>query len=352
MKTVFISKLKPFLDAVAGETELYVPKKAGEHYVFSRYGPEGKHPVGFNSIRTCVPVKEFLFPMREVAAVYPEPAEPEDIKPFAVFGLKDCDLRSLEILDKVFMDADFVDPLYVSRRQKMLVISSDCTEAGKSCFCNVFGGKSYATEGFDLNVSKTRDGFIIEAGSQKGQDFIEKHSGLFSDAPEALILERGENRAQVQSRLEENNADLQFDGSTIREAVENGRDSEVFDIEAKNCVECQACTRVCPTCHCYYLYDTKQKDYFAKMKMWDSCMRCGYAAVAGGANPRKILGDRMKHRLLHKFVYFLDRYGINMCVGCGRCVDADAGGMDLREILGKLSQEPKDKTKKQAEVAK
>jgi len=41
-----------------------------------------------------------------------------------------------------------------------------------------------------------------------------------------------------------------------------------------------------------------------------------------------------------------------MCVGCGRCVDADAGGMDLREILGKLSQEPKDKTKKQAEVAK
>ncbi len=70
-------------------------------------------------------------------------------------------------------------------------------------------------------------------------------------------------------------------------------------------------------------------------------MRFGYTAVAGGANPNKVLGDRLKHRLMHKFVHFLDRYGIEMCVGCGRCVDADAGGMDLREVLMKLSKEIK-----------
>jgi hypothetical protein len=39
---------------------------------------------------------------------------------------------------------------------------------------------------------------------------------------------------------------------------------------------------------------------------------------------------------LHKFVHFLDRYGVDMCVGCGRCVDADAGGIDIREILKEL----------------
>lgn len=81
-------------------------------------------------------------------------------------------------------------------------------------------------------------------------------------------------------------------------------------------------------------------------------MRMAYAAVAGGANPNKVLGDRLKHRLMHKFVYFLDRYGMNMCVGCGRCVDGDAGGMDLREILKKLSQEHKGEGKKKARVAK
>jgi anaerobic sulfite reductase subunit A len=72
-------------------------------------------------------------------------------------------------------------------------------------------------------------------------------------------------------------------------------------------------------------------------------MRQAYAEVAGGENPRKVLGDRIKHRLMHKFVYFLDRYGINMCVGCGRCIDTCAGGMDTKNLLKKLNEELKSK---------
>ena len=351
METVFISKLKPFLDAVAQQMDLYVPKKTGPHYVYSRYDPSAETPAEFNNIRTCTPMKEFLFPLRELAAVFPEPFEPKDIKPFAVFGLKDCDLRSIEILDKVFAEEEFEDPFYTARRENMFIISSDCSELGETCFCHLFDGRPFAQNGFDLNVSQVKDGFIIEAGSQKGKDFIEKHSQLFTDVSETLLAERDENRAKAQEQLEQNNAELKFD-APIKEVVENSQNSDVFDVEARNCIECQACTRICPTCHCFFLYDTKQKDYFAKMKMWDSCMRVGYAAVAGGANPRKVLGDRVKHRLMHKFSYFLDRYGIDMCVGCGRCVDADAGGMDIRVILKKLSEELKGKDKKETKVAK
>ena len=88
------------------------------------------------------------------------------------------------------------------------------------------------------------------------------------------------------------------------------------------------------------------------MKLWDSCIRQAYAEVAGGANPRKALGDRIKHRLMHKFVYFFDRYGIDMCTGCGRCVDGCVGEMDIRAVLKKLSEEFKDKHKKEAKAAK
>jgi len=337
MKAVFISKLKPFLDALAEEMELYVPIKSSEHYIFSRYDNEA---VEFNDIRCCTPVKEFLFPLRELAATYPNTIESETVKPFAVFGLKECDIKSIAILDKVFAEEDFLDPFYMARRESMFIVSSDCANPGESCFCNLFGGKGFTENGFDLNVSNVRDGFIVEAGSQKGDDFLEKHSGIFSDVPENVSAQRDRNRAKVQEQLEEQNAAFKPD-SSLRDVVETNQDSDIFDIEAKNCVECQACTRVCPTCHCFYLYDAKQKDYFAKMKMWDSCMRMAYAEVAGGENPRKVLGDRLRHRLLHKFVYFRDRYGLDMCVGCGRCVDADAGGMDLREILKKLSQETK-----------
>ena len=80
METVFISKLKPLLDAVAEQMELYVPKKAGEHYVYSRYDCPADSDVELNNIRTCTPVKEFLFPVLETAATFPKSPEPEEIK--------------------------------------------------------------------------------------------------------------------------------------------------------------------------------------------------------------------------------------------------------------------------------
>ena len=163
--------------------------------------------------------------------------------------------------------------------------------------------------------------------------------------------ERQKNRVETQKQLERNNADMKFD-VPVDEIVAKSHDSEVYDEQAKTCVECQACTRVCPTCHCFYLYDTKQKDYFGKMKMWDSCMRLAYARVAGGENPRKVLGDRLRHRFMHKFSYFLDRYGIDMCVGCGRCVDAEAGDVDIRVVLKKLYKELQGEGKEKAEAAK
>jgi sulfhydrogenase subunit beta (sulfur reductase) len=351
MKSGFIRQLKPFLDTVAGQMELYVPKKIDEHYTYTKYDTSSETPVELNNIRPCTTVKEFLFPLCELASIFPEPAEPEQVQPFAVFGLKDCDLRSIEILDKVFAEEEFRDPLYLSRRENMFIISSDCFELQDSCFCHLCGGQPFAQSGFDLNVSQISEGFIIEAGSQKGQDFIEKYSENFSDVTDALLAKREENRAKAQQELEEINAPFQLD-LPLKEIVENGQDSDVFDEDAKDCVECQGCTRICPTCHCFYLYDTKQKDYFAKMKMWDGCLRRAYAEVAGGHNPRKMTGDRIKHRLMHKLVYFLERYGLEMCVGCGRCIDTCAGKIDMRQALKKLNEELKGKDKKKAKASK
>jgi ferredoxin len=351
MQTVLISELKPFLDAIGGDMDLYVPKKYGNHYIYNRYDTSSKSPVEFNNIRTCTPVKEFLFPLCELAAIYPEPTGEKDIKPFAIFGLKQCDLLSIEILDRVFKEAEFEDSLYIARREKMFIISSDCTEPAGSCFCNVLGGKPFAQNGFDLNISQIKEQFIIEAGSQKGEEFIEKHAGLFTKTTEAILAERDKIRIETEKKLEENNANLKFE-SPVNDIVEKSQDSAVYEEEAKTCVECQGCTRVCPTCHCFFLYDTKQEDYFTKMKMWDSCMRIAYAEVAGGANPREALGERLRHRFMHKFSYFLERYGIDMCVGCGRCVDGEAGEVDIRNVLKKLNEELKGKDKTKAEVIK
>jgi sulfhydrogenase subunit beta (sulfur reductase) len=350
METAFISKLKPALDAIAGSMDLYVPVKVGEHCVCRKYQPSGAAEPELNEVRMCTPVKEFLLPLRELAAVFPDPVDPGPVKPFAVFGLKACDLRSMEILDRVFTEKDFEDASYMARREQMFIISSDCSMPGKSCFCNLLGGKPYPERGFDLNVSSVTDGFILQSGSTKGRNFLLAHASLFGEVPDDLLDERAKRRETTQNQLVQATRDFQLD-APVREIMERGYDSDVFDEQAATCVECQACTRICPTCHCFYLYDTKQQDYFAKMKMWDSCMRVGYARVAGGANPRKMLGDRLRHRLMHKFAHFLDRYGIDMCVGCGRCVDAETGDVDIRVVLKKLNDELLSKGGKPAKAA-
>ncbi len=344
MQTVFISQLKPFLDAVASQMDVYIPRMVQSHYVFKKFDTEKDKEVELNNIRACTPVKEFLFPLRELAAIFPEPLEPKDIKPFAIFGLKDCDLRSIEILDKVFTEKEFEDPFYIKRRENMFIISSDCFEPAQSCICNILNGKPFASNGYDLNVSKVSGGFVVEAGSEKGEEFIKKNRDIFTKAGDDVLNERENNRELVQKQLEEQNTEYKLD-APVHEVVQQSYESDVYDQEATTCVECQACTRVCPTCHCFYLYDTKQKEYFGKMKMWDSCMRLSYARVAGGENPRKVLGDRLRHRFMHKFSYFLERYGIDMCVGCGRCVDAEAGQVDIRKVLKKLNEELNVKAK-------
>ena len=340
METFFLSQLEPLFEVIVKQRDLYIPHSENGHFSFTRYHPDQPRKLEFNELRVCQPVKEFLFPLREIAAVFPDPVESPAVKPFAVYGLKDCDLRAIQVLDKVFAEEEFCDPSYLQRRKKMLIISSDCYNPFESCFCLMMEGDVYPQGGYDLNISKIKDGYIIQAGSDKGLMVLRENESLFAGVPHAAISERDANRAQARKQLENILADYQFD-APINQIVNDGCESDIFDNEAKECVECQACTRICPTCHCFYLYDEKQDDYYQKLKIWDSCVRLDYATVAGGENPRRMLTNRTLHRLMHKFVYFLERYGIQMCVGCGRCIDACAGESNIRDILKKLYEEPK-----------
>ena len=46
--------------------------------------------------------------------------------------------------------------------------------------------------------------------------------------------------------------------------IERNQASKVWQEEAKTCVECGACTKICPTCHCFFLYDQKDDKQMAR----------------------------------------------------------------------------------------
>ncbi|MDD5356059.1 MAG: 4Fe-4S dicluster domain-containing protein, partial [Candidatus Omnitrophica bacterium] len=117
--------------------------------------------------------------------------------------------------------------------------------------------------------------------------------------------------------------------------------SQIWKDEAKTCVECGSCNFICPTCHCFFLGDSKEENKNIRRKLWDACLYKDFAVVAGGANPRKRLFQRLRNRYDKKFAFFPNTLGIIACTGCGRCISGCPGKIDIRRILKNMAAEAK-----------
>jgi sulfhydrogenase subunit beta (sulfur reductase) len=128
----------------------------------------------------------------------------------------------------------------------------------------------------------------------------------------------------------------------VREALSDA----IWDDISARCVECGACTNICPTCYCFLLFDQKAGgSHFQRMFSWDSCQVTGYARMAAMANPRARLTDRVKHRYYHKYDYLPLSHGAVYCTGCGRCIDSCSASIDMRDALRKLKEKSGGKKK-------
>ncbi len=57
----------------------------------------------------------------------------------AFIGVRPCELKAIEILDKVFSSGPFKEPGYISKRANTLVVALNCGQAGGTCFCASMG---------------------------------------------------------------------------------------------------------------------------------------------------------------------------------------------------------------------
>ena len=285
--------------------------------------------------------KSFILPSRAKVADYPNEswADIEEKKDKKVLvGLKACDLASFELLDRVFLeDGDYVDPFYRNRRKSLILVSSDCVYSKDSCFCNLLGNSPYPERGFDINLSEIGGGYLIESGSDVGDEILEELS--LPGAKENQISERNKNRKKVLGELEKNNF-------AFKKAFLNAKDCAVKAFESdtgwdigSTCVSCGACTNVCPVCYCFTLFDRegRKKKRFERYMVWDSCQFKGFSQMAGAMNPRFSHMAQFKNRYYHKFFRFHERYKLYKCTGCGRCIDNCLGGIDMREVMGGVS---------------
>lgn len=333
------SELNSFLENLSGDFQVYgVVKKEGQRF-YKKFVPS--EPVLIGEVRPFEPLKAFFSRSREVVAKDFDPAVPhQNDKPIAIVGVKACDLKGFKIQDYVFAGRngqDSVDSSYVLNRRQNLIISADCTCAIDTCFCLALGIQPHAREDYDLNFSQLDTGFLVEIGSEKGEGVIKKASALFQEARKEHFDQREKVRSITTTAVTDNLKNHDIPHQDLYEGmIERNYQSAVWSDEAKTCVECGACTVICPTCHCFLLYDQKDKEELARFRVWDSCMIKDYAKVAGGGNPRPKLWMRLRNRFEKKFDFFPKVANVYACTGCGRCISACPAKIDIRRVLRKL----------------
>jgi len=325
------------LDELKNDYQVFVPTKKGEQRFYKEY-KEFSDDIVIGEVRAFEPVKAFFSRAREtVARDFKADVPSGATKPAAIVGVKACDLKGFKVQDFVFKNHDYEDPFYIRARENNLIIASDCSSSLDTCFCLALGIKPYPVEDFDLNLSQVKEGFVVEIGSEKGQAVINKYPELFEEVAEGLASARDAQRDWVTKKVEENIKENDIPHENLyKGTVEKKYESVLWADEAKTCVECGACNTICPTCHCFLLYDQKNDEAMARLRIWDSCMIKDFATVAGGANPRPKLWERLRNRFEKKFDFFAKVADIYACTGCGRCISACPAKIDIRKVLHKL----------------
>jgi len=317
MKFINKENIRIWASKISEDKEVFYPENKGDFYEWKKLnGDEGFNLTGF---RPVLPVKYLFYSPQELL-------KEKQRRQRVIFGIRGCDLRGLKLLEKIYLEEP-LDPYY---RKENIIIGTDCTAFDENCFCVVLGDNPWCEDGFDINLSYIEDGYVVDSLTERGEKLINDFEELFEEINDDRLKLKEEKRKEIKRELKEKNKNRIFDLNDLKQKIEKNFD--IFKEQGSNCVSCSTCTNVCPACFCFFLTESNE----GKARYMDSCQLIGYARVAGGANPRKDLTKRFKHRFECKFVFRPEMHGFKGCTGCGRCVSGCQGGINWFEVLEQL----------------
>lgn len=282
--------------------------------------------------------KQFLFP--PVASVSTASSTPAgwEIKPnngddaprYAFLGVRACELAAIAVQDRVFLQTDYADPIYASRRRQALLIAVNCTEAAPTCFCNSMRTGPRCTAGYDLALTELDNGFVIETGSERGAEIVAALDTIA--ATEGHLQQAEQERHQA---IEQQTRSLPRD--EVRDILMSNLQHPRWNEVAQRCLSCTNCTQVCPTCFCSSVQEVTDLDVtrVERQRTWDSCFNLDFSYMNGGI-VRNSIRSRYRQWLTHKLATWHDQFDTSGCVGCGRCITWCPVGIDLTEEVTAL----------------
>ncbi|MFH1159346.1 MAG: 4Fe-4S dicluster domain-containing protein [bacterium] len=332
--------LEQFYEAVIRAHETYAPVEAFGKFDYkqvkslSECNPD-------SSIPLTMSVKPLFFPKSAKVMKYKATSTGTGVTdtsedPLAgkrvILGVKHCDARGLQVLDQVYK-WDYIDTDYQKRRENTLLVSTRCDKAATHCFCTSLDYDVEHSDAFDVAVIKGLDGKIyLQARSEKGEQFLRQNTPGSADAGGSSAEEIQKQYATFAGSFR-----LTMDYKELNERMQNKFDSPAFEEVPSNCISCNTCAFVCPTCHCFKISDEKIRDEGVRYKSYDSCNNVYFTLMAGGHNPRPVKYRRWRQRAMHKFVYYKERFGVNLCVGCGKCTISCPVHISIFEVVNQVA---------------
>jgi sulfhydrogenase subunit beta (sulfur reductase) len=309
---------------------VFAPVKFRKILDYKRIEEKDIPDIVYNTPKPVVPLKNFLLPIKENVVL---PLKNEGLT--IVMGIPACDLAAIDLLDKFYLDEEYLDPFYSTRRKQTILIGSDCHSVNPHCHCTSYGLNPVPGKNQDLTISMVNGQAYISVSSSRGQNLVTRilESFPFRSLEDDEPLELTHIRQKTKKELENMNKRLpNYQEST--DAVVNAG-PEIWQNYASTCVACGACALICPTCTCFLLID---RPGFEKIRQLDACQYPGFEKTAGGEDPLKKGENRFKNRYMCKYLYRPEKFEAIACTGCGRCIEACIGKISKNELLVELTK--------------
>ena len=322
--------MEEFLNNLTRNFDVFVPIKKDKNYFYQDFKPGMKIDLD-DYQNTLYSPKKFFYPFKENIFTYNKGKFKTNLKnkrKKVIFGIRPCDMHGILILNKVFSKF-YQDVYHFEKKKAVISIVINCDKAGEHCFCGSFG-TNVIKEGFDLIMTRDGDDYIVETGSKKGKRLIDKNMNFFAKTDKKPNHIELKYKRKIKSR-------------NIVNLLKNNFDHPIWDEEAKKCISCAACTITCPTCHCFDVNDVINFNdaKIDRVRTWDSCQIKDFTRIFGNFDVRGDRASRLKHRILCKLNYFMERYGLFGCTGCGRCIESCLEKIDMTEIINKIGESEK-----------
>ena len=331
-----LDNLQKVFAKIAENAKLYLPIDNNDGS--ATYGEWSEGAQWSNALNTTKSPKDFFFPQTEDLMRFKTEGkniEVIDVREacgdFVIFGVRACDVKSFDILDRVFL-TEPRDSFYAMKRAHGIIVSVACTKPAETCFCGAFGINAAEPAG-DVSAWKTEDALYLQANTEKGSALLANLGDLVVEASDEAVAAQKEKTAKIMQKLPLK--DLTTD------AFGGGKTQELFndpawDALSATCLGCGTCTFVCPTCQCYDIKDFNTGNGVIRYRCWDSCMYSDFTKMAHGNN-RLTQKERFRQRFMHTLVYFPENNdGVFSCVGCGRCLAKCPISMNIVKVMKKI----------------